>query len=95
MVHIVSSTGVEKDVSLDFDAICAYEDAHPDWSMVKELSNLKTMKFSSLKVLTSFFYEGGWPQFVGDGFTIDDLSNVILEGLNELGFIPKDSPSTE
>ena len=96
MVHIESKTGIEADVGLDFDKIVAYEQAHPDWSLMTEMQSLgEKMRFSTIDLLASFIYPGGWKGWVADGFTIKDMTLVITEGLKELGFTPEDGPSAE
>lgn len=96
MVHIESSTGIEADVTLDFDKVCAYEREHPDWSIITELSGFGgNIRLTSLDLLTSFIYEGGWKAWVRDGFTIQDLTLAITEGLKELGFTLEEPQSAE
>ncbi len=96
MVQITSSKGIEADVSLDFDKVCAYEAEHPDWSIIKEMKDFgQTMRFTTLDLLASFFYEGGWKAWTRDGFGIKDLTTVITEGLKELGFSSEEDLSEE
>jgi len=74
-------------VTLDFDRVCAYEAEHPDWSIILEMRRFgKTLRFSALDLLASFCHEGGWKGWLEDGFTLSDLTNVLNEGLAELGF---------
>lgn len=82
-----NKAGEEVEITLDFDKVCAYEKEHEDWSIILEMRKFgKTMRFSTLDLLASFIHPGGWKSWTAEGFTINDLTNVISEGLNELGF---------
>jgi hypothetical protein len=95
-MHLTSRKGIEADVELDFDAVCAYEDEHPDWSIIAEMRRFgKTTRFSSLDLLASFLYDGGWKAWAADGFTVADLTDAISEGLRELGFTSEEEASEE
>ena len=77
----------EQEFTLDFDKVCAYESEHPDWSLILEMRKFgKTLRFSTLDLLASFCHEGGWKAWTSKGLTIGDLTKVLNEGLNELGF---------
>ncbi len=95
-MKIESRTGVKADVSLDFDKVCAYEKEHPDWSIIQEIKQLgDSQRFTSLDLLTSFVYEGGWKAWVRDGFTVIDLTKALEGGLQELGFYSEDGQSED
>ena len=82
-----SSKGIQAEIHLDFDKVCAYEKEHPDWSLLKELKDFgDTLRFTTLDLLASFVYEGGWKAWVRDGFTMDNLAEALTNGLEELGF---------
>jgi hypothetical protein len=82
--------------SLDFDKVCAYEHDHPGWSIIDEMRALDgCVRFTSLDLLASFVYDGGWKAWRRDGFTIEDLAKVLVDGLEELGFTSQDAPSAD
>lgn len=88
--------GKTVEVTLDFDKVCAYEKEHPDWSIIDEMRSFEgCIRFTSLDLLTSFLYEGGWKAWRRDGFNAEDLAKALAEGLEELGFTPGDGPSAE
>ncbi|MBE6524487.1 MAG: hypothetical protein E7Z65_06420 [Thermoplasmata archaeon] len=91
MVKVSSSTGIEKDFHLDFDAICSYENQHKDWSIMDEFDQLSKMRFSSLNLLATFIGCNGWADFVKEGFTVENLASIIESGLAELGFTSTDA----
>ena len=93
MVEVTSKTGITKDLSLDFDSIVGYEEAHPEYSFLEDVGKMAdNMKLSTLDRLTKLVYDGqGWKQFVKDGFTMNDLSTAILESLKELGFTQEEN----
>lgn len=86
MVMKTSKTGVTKDFELDFDQICAYEQTHRDWNILKEFEQVENIRFSSLDLLAKMIGAEGWKQFAADGFTAEDLADVIKTGLEDLGF---------
>jgi len=94
MVSKTSKNGTTKSFELDFDKICAYEQTHKDWSIMKEIEQLENMRFSSLDLLAKFIGAEGWKQFAADGFTADDLADVIKASLEELGFTSQ-APESE
>jgi hypothetical protein len=96
MQHITSKKGVEKDVELDIDKVVEYETAHEDWSIIREMVKYgKVQRVSSVNLLASFVYEGGYKEWVRDGFTVGDLIDVITAELRALGFLQEASPSTD
>ena len=88
MKEIVSSKGKTATVPVDFyDRVVTYEKAHEDWSIVLEMRRFgKTLRLSTLDLLASFVYDGGYKAWIADGFTVPQLTELIEEALNELGF---------
>ena len=78
---------------MDFDKVCEYERSHPNWSIMKEFEQVGNMRFSSLDLLASMVGADGWKQFASDGFTAEDLAEIIKAGLEELGFTSQDQDS--
>lgn len=85
---ITTKSGAQYEVSLDFDAVCEYESQNPDWSIIQEVRLFgKNPRFTGLNILVGLTTFGGdWKAWSGEGMTISDLTEVITEGLNQLGF---------
>lgn len=96
-MKITTKAGNEIEVSLDFDKVCEYERKNPEWSIITEVRQFgKTMRFNTLNVLVGLTdFEGDWKEWVRSGLTIGDLTDVISDGLNELGFGSEDAESAE
>lgn len=96
-MQLTTKTGTEIEVSLDFDKVCEYEMNHPDWSIIGEVRDLgKTLRFSALNLLVSqTSYDGDFKDWAEDGLTVQNLTDVIVEGLNDLGFGSADAPSAQ
>lgn len=77
MTVFVSSTGVEKDVEFDFDAVCEYEETHPDWSLVALATKIKLLRFTDLNLMSRFLGFSGYKEFIGMGFTLNDMGEMI------------------
>jgi len=90
-----TKSGTELAVTLDFDAVCDYEAKNPDWSIIQEVRRFgKSMRFTTLNTLVGLTtYQGDWKDWTKDGLTITNLTDVITEGLNELGFGSEDAES--
>jgi len=96
-MQCTTKSGQELAVTLDFDAVCEYEAKNPDWSIIQEVRRFgKTMRFTTLNTLVGLTtYQGDWKDWTKDGLTISDLTDVITEGLNELGFGSEEEPSDQ
>lgn len=88
-------------LEMDCDAIVAYEIEHPDWSIVKAISEASNNRISDMDRLTSFLRKNGenlgedYLGFLKQGFTIDDMQTAFRDGLTMLGFISGADPSAE
>lgn len=85
MTMFTSSRGATRDVDIDIDAVCAYEEDHPDWSLVDLLNNMERMRFTDLNLLVSFLGFEDYKTFIEEGFSLEDL-NAMLESSKYLGF---------
>lgn len=92
-MQVTSKSGTTKEFALDFDRICEYEAAHPSWTIVGEFDNVERGRFSSLDLLARFIGAEGWRQFTADGFTIENLTDVVVAGLRDLGFSGDPTPT--
>lgn len=90
MVELTSTTGVVKDLHIDFRACVALEE-DMGMSFFKIMSDLGggDLHLSTLDRLVRLipaYAEFGWPEFVKDGYKLTDLMTVITKGMEELGF---------
>lgn len=86
MTVFVSSKGIERDLDLDVDKICAYEEDHPDWSLFKVFGKIADCpRFTDLNLIAGFIGYPSYKEFVADGFTFEDLAKVVQES-SLLGF---------
>lgn len=92
MTEFTSSTGVVRDVELDLDAICAYEESHPGWSLMDLMDSMKRLRFTDLDLMARFLGFAGYKAFVSDGFTMSMMADMVT-GSKFLGFT--DSTSGE
>lgn len=99
MTKMTSKKGITKDIDLDIDAICAYEEEHPEWSLFDFLSTkMKKPRFTDLNLLVRFLGYADFKEWVADGFDFQDVAGAI-QGSEYLGFtvsaIPVDANVTE
>lgn len=86
MTLFTSSTGVVKDLDLDVDKICAYEEQHPDWSLFNVFGKLaECPRFTDFNLLAGFIGYPDYKSFVADGFGVEDLAKIVQES-SLLGF---------
>lgn len=86
MTLFTSSTGVVRDLDLDVDRICAYEEEHPDWSLFKVFGKIADCpRFTDLNLISTFVGYPDYKSFVADGFGFEDLAKVV-QGSSLLGF---------
>ncbi len=85
MTVVTSSLGVERDVELDFDRICAYEKEHPDWSILDLIAKIDRLRFTDLDLLVGFLGFPDYRTFVDEGFDIDDIGDLLSKS-RYLGF---------
>ena len=86
------SDGLDHVFRIDVDALAAYEDAHPDWSIMDDIQQADKVRVTALNRLSTFL---GYPyaEFVALGFTVQDLADIYVECMrSDLGFpTPEDS----
>ncbi len=85
MTLMTSSKGITKDIDLDIDAICAYEETHPDWSILKLLEKMKDARFSDMNLLARFLGYADFRAWAEDGYTFEDMAGAV-QGSKFLGF---------
>ena len=84
--------GIEHLFRIDIDAVAAYEEAHPDWSIMDDIGSADRVRVSALDRLAGFLgYR--YADFVALGFTLQDLAEIYADCLRtDLGFpMPEDS----
>lgn len=92
MTEFTSSTGVVRDVDLDFDRVTKYEEDHQDWSILDLVQRIQKFRLSDLDLLSQFLGFDGYKQFIDLGFKADDMADMIMAS-KYLGFT--DSTSEE
>ena len=85
MTLMTSSKGITKDIDLDIDAICAYEQTHPDRSILKLLEKMKDARFSDMNLLARFLGYASFREWAEDGYTFEDMAGAV-QGSKYLGF---------
>lgn len=80
---------------LDINAIVEYENAHPEWSIMDDITGLANkVRLSTLDRLCGFMGYS-YSEFIGMGFRMDDLAGIFGEVLVEdLGFPTPESSET-
>lgn len=95
MTVFVSSKGIERDLDLDLDAICAYEDDHPDWNIAKMMMAMDNgFRMTDMKVLASFFGISDLKAFLQEGFSLKVLMEAVQKS-SIMGFTDSSSPTPE
>lgn len=85
MTVFTSSTGVERDIDLDLDAICAYEDAHPGWALMDLVQQMERVRFTDLNLMSRFLGFADYKDFVDNGFSFAQMAEMV-QGSRYLGF---------
>lgn len=86
MTLFTSFTGVVRDLDLDVDRICAYEEEHPEWSLFKVFDKIaECPRFTDLNLVATFVGYPDYKTFIEDGFNMEDLANVVQKS-RLLGF---------
>lgn len=91
MTEFTSRKGIVRDVDLDLDAICAYEQDHPDWSLITMTQKMdECMRFSDLDLIVRFLGFTSLKEFIDEGFSVGDMAEMVGKS-SYMGFM--DSPS--
>lgn len=95
-VTLTNAKGEQYMFSLNLDDVMAYEEAHPDWTLMDEISGAEgTIRFTTLNRLAQFIGYT-YADFAKLGFGIEDLSKIYEEEITGLlGFSTEDSSPTE
>lgn len=87
MTEFTSSTGVVRDVELDLDAICAYEESHPGWSLPGLAEQMQAhVRFSDYNLLAKLLGFAGLDDVIAQGFSLEDMADMVL-GSKYWGFM--------
>lgn len=90
MTVFTSRTGVTRDLELDIDRICEYEEDHQEWSLFKVFDKIaECPRFTDLNLVATFVGYPDFKTFVEDGFSMEDLANVVQRS-KLLGFTDTD-----
>lgn len=90
MTLMTSSKGITRDIDLDIDAIVAYEEEHPEWSLFQLLEKMKTARFSDMNLLARFLGYQDFKAWADEGYTFEDMAGAV-QGSRFLGFTASDS----
>lgn len=95
MTVFVSSKGIEKDLDLDIDRVCQYEQEHPDWGLVKFMVKYEANpRLTDMALLTYFMGFDSFQQFIDEGFSFTDLTEACQKA-SILGFMTSGVPGAE
>ncbi len=87
MTLFVSSKGIERDLDIDVDKVCAYEDQHPEWNLVDLILRLHSKpRFTDMALLAYFLGFDSLKDYIEEGFCLKDLLEAA-EKASVLGFM--------
>lgn len=89
MTVITSSVGESRDVELDINKVIAYEQNHPDWSILAMAGGMDNMRFSEYDLMCKFMGFEGFEDLVSQGFSPADVGEVLKRS-KFLGFTEQD-----
>ncbi len=90
MTLMTSSKGITRDIDLDIDAIVAYEEEHPEWSLFQLLERMKSARFTDMNLLAKFLGYQDFKAWADEGYTFEDMAGAV-QGSRFLGFTASDS----
>lgn len=85
MTILTSSTGVSRDVDLDIDRICEYEESHPGWTIADLSDQLDRLSFTAYNLMAQFLGFKDYKDWIDEGFTMEQMGEAI-QGSKYLGF---------
>lgn len=94
MTLMTSKKGITKDIDLDIDAICAYEEEHPEWSLFQLLEKMKSARFTDMNLLARFLGYQDFRAWADDGYTFEDMAGAV-QGSKFLGFTASEPTEAE
>lgn len=78
MTVVTLADGTERDIDLDIDAICAYEEEHPDWSILDLFNSLDTkLRFTDLNLMARFLGFSGFSELFNLGISGDKMFDIV------------------
>lgn len=77
MTVVALADGTERDIDLDIDAICAYEEEHPDWSILDLFSRMEKMRFTDLNLMSKFLGFRDYKDAIEQGVDITTMGDIV------------------
>lgn len=77
MTLVTLADGTERDIDLDIDAICAYEEEHPDWSILDLFSHMERMRFTDLNLMSRLLGFRDYKDALEQGVDITTMGDIV------------------
>ncbi len=77
MTLVTLADGTERDIDLDIDAICAYEEAHPDWSILDLFQRMEKMRFTDLNLMSMLLGFRDYKDALEQGVDITTMGDIV------------------
>lgn len=78
MTLVTLADGTERDIDLDIDAICAYEEEHPDWSITDLFNSMDTkIRFTDLNLMATFLGFSGFSELFNLGISGAKMYDIV------------------
>lgn len=77
MTLVTLADGTERDIDLDIDAICAYEEEHPDWSILDLFQRMEKMRFTDLNLMSRLLGFRDYKDALEQGVDITTMGDIV------------------
>lgn len=77
MTVVTLADGTQRDIDLDIDAICAYEEEHPDWSILDLFSHMERMRFTDLNLMSRLLGFRDYKDALEQGVDIATMGDIV------------------
>ncbi len=77
MTLVTLADGTERDIDLDIDAICAYEEEHPDWSILDLFQRMEKMRFTDLNLMSMLLGFRDYKDALEQGVDITTMGDIV------------------
>jgi hypothetical protein len=74
---VTLADGTERDIDLDIDAICAYEEEHPDWSILDLFQRMEKMRFTDLNLMSMLLGFRDYKDALEQGVDITTMGDIV------------------
>lgn len=86
MTLVTLADGTERDIDLDIDAICAYEEEHPDWSILDLFQRMEKMRFTDLNLMSMLLGFRDFDDAIEQGVDMERMADLVRES-KYMGFM--------